>query len=92
MKPKNLWIAAILNFILPGLGYLYVGEKHLVVSIGFFVLSIWVGWHDWNEITGILRGTMAITEHFLLFIILYPFVFAYDAVRDAQRRNARATV
>ena len=55
-------------------------------SVGLFVLSIWVGIHDWNEITGILSGKMGITEHFLLFIILYPLVFAYDGFMDAKER------
>jgi hypothetical protein len=41
-KPKNPWIAAILNFLLPGLGYWYAGRKKLIVSIGFLILSIWV--------------------------------------------------
>ncbi len=87
MTNKNSWLAAALNFILPGLGYFYAGRKHLIVSIGFFVLSVWVAVHDWNEITAILRGHMSITEHFLLFIILYPLIFAYDAYRDARSQN-----
>lgn len=83
-KSKNPWIAAILNFLFPGLGYLYAGKKKLVVSIGFLILSVWVAIHDWNEITGILSGKISITEHFLLFIILYPIVFAYDGFMDAK--------
>lgn len=82
-KKKNPWIAAILNFIFPGLGYIYGQKKRMIFSVGLFVLSIWVAIHDWNEITSILSGRMGITEHFLLFIILYPVVFAYDAYRDA---------
>ena len=85
---KKPWIAAILNFILPGLGYLYAGRKHLIVSLGFLILSVWVAVHDWNEITAILRGRMGITEHFLLFIVLYPIIFGYDAFRDAKRANS----
>lgn len=87
MKNKNPWIAAILNFLLPGLGYIYAGSRHIIVSMGFFVLSIWVAVHDWNEITAILRGNMSVTEHFLLFIILYPIVFAFDAFRDTTKQN-----
>ena len=86
---KNKWVAAILNFLLPGLGYWYVGKKKLFVSIGFFVLSIWVAVHDWNEITNILAGKMKVTEHFLMFIILYPIVFAYDAFKDAKDVNSK---
>ena len=86
-KTKNPWIAAILNFILPGLGYFYAGKKKMIVSFGFLILSIWVAIHDWNEITRILSGKISITEHFLLFIILYPIVFAYDAYFDAMLFN-----
>ena len=84
-KRKNPILAATLNFLIPGLGYLYAQKKHLFVSIGFSILSIWVAIHDWNEITGIVTGKMRITEHFLLFIILYPIIFAYDAYRDAKK-------
>jgi len=84
-KPKNPWIAAILNFLFPGLGYWYAGKKKMIVSVGFLILSIWVAIHDWNEITSIVSGKMKLTEHFLLFIILYPIVFAYDAFVDAKK-------
>jgi uncharacterized membrane-anchored protein YitT (DUF2179 family) len=87
MKNKHAWFAAVLNFLLPGLGYLYIGRRHIIVSVGFFVLSIWVAIHDWNEITGILTGRMLVTEHFLLFIVLYPLVFAFDAFRDAMAQK-----
>lgn len=87
MKNKNSWTAAILNFLLPGLGYLYAGSRHIIVSVGFFVLSIWVAIHDWNEITAILSGKMSITEHFLLFIVLYPIIFAFDAFQDTTKQN-----
>ena len=78
-------MAAILNFFLPGLGYLYAQKKHLFVSVGFLILSIWVAFHDWEEIKGILTGKIGISEHFLLFIILYPIVFAFDAFRDVKQ-------
>lgn len=85
-QTKNPWVSAVLNFILPGLGYIYGRKKRMVFSVGLLVLSIWVAIHDWNEITAILSGKTGITEHFLLFIILYPLVFAYDAFRDAKEK------
>ncbi len=87
MKIKNPWLAAVLNFLLPGLGYLYAGSRHVIVSVGFFVLSIWVAEHDWSEITAIFGGKMHITEHFLLFIILYPIVFALDVFYDVTKKQ-----
>ncbi len=86
MTKKNPWVAAVLNFILPGLGYIYSGTKRKLFAWGLFILSIGVGIHDWNELTGILTGRMSLTEHFVLFIILYPLVFAYDAYMDAAKK------
>lgn len=85
---KSPWTAAILNFILPGLGYIYGGKKRRIYGWGLLILSIWVAIHDRGEIVGVLSGTMGITEHFLLFIILYPLVFAWDAYRDAVENKA----
>ena len=50
------------------------------------MLSIGVGFHDWNELTSILTRQMGLTEHFVLFIILYPLVFAYDAYMDVAKQ------
>lgn len=82
---KNPWIAALLNFVLPGLGYIYGGKKRKLFSWGIFILSIGVAIHDWNELVGILSGKMGLTDHFVLFIILYPLVFAYDAYMDVVK-------
>ena len=41
MKKKNPWVAAILNFILPGIGFAYLGSAVLVVfGIALFISSI----------------------------------------------------
>ena len=32
MKKKNPWVAAILNFFLPGIGFAYLGAPSLIVS------------------------------------------------------------
>ena len=85
---KNSWLAAFFNFILPGVGYIYANYKRPFYSWGLLVLSIWVAIHDWDEIVAILSGKMDITEHFLLFIILYPLVFAWDAYKDVSERKA----
>src|SRR3989338_955489 len=89
MSKKNAGVAAILNFILPGLGYIYARVRGTIFPWGLFLLSIWVAVHDWNEITAILSGQMAITEHFLLFIILYPIVFAYDGYKATKEANKK---
>ena len=85
-KTKNPWAAAVLNFILPGLGYIYTKKKRIIFSVSLFILSIIVAIHDWDEITAILYGRMSLTVHFMLFIILYPLVFAWDAYKDAKEK------
>jgi hypothetical protein len=41
MKKKNPWVAAILNFILPGIGFAYLGSAVLVVfGIALFISNI----------------------------------------------------
>ena len=41
MKKKNPWVAAILNFILPGIGFAYLGSALLVVfGIALFISNI----------------------------------------------------
>ena len=32
MKEKNPWIAAILNFLLPGMGFVYLGTPILILA------------------------------------------------------------
>ncbi len=86
MTKKNRWVAAVLNFLLPGLGYIYTKKKRMIFAWSLFILSILVAIHDWNEISAIVAGRMSITEHFLLFIILYPLVFAWDAYKDAKEK------
>lgn len=83
-RKKSALLAAGLNFLLPGLGYLYAKSKRPFFAWGLFVLSIAVAIHDYDEITRILTGKTGLTEHFMLFIILYPIVFAWDAYRDAK--------
>ena len=82
---KNPWIAGILNFFLPGLGYLYAGRKKLFVSLGFFVLTIIVTVYEWDDIIGIFSGK--VSADFMLYIIAYPIVFAYDGYVDATGVN-----
>ncbi|MBI2853012.1 MAG: hypothetical protein HYX84_07940 [Chloroflexi bacterium] len=40
MKRKSQWGAAVLNLLLPGLGYLYVGRKRQWFSVGLLVASV----------------------------------------------------
>ena len=82
---KNPWLARILNFRLPGLGYIYAEKKRMFVSYGFLTLSIVVIIYEWDEVMKLLSGK--VTADFLLYIIIYPIVFAYDAYFDAMLFN-----
>ena len=86
---KNTALAAVLNFIFPGLGYIYARVRGTVFPWGLFILSVLVAVHDWNEITSIVSGKMGITVHFLLFIILYPLIFAYDGFKATRETNRK---
>ena len=44
MKKKNPWVAAILNFFFPGIGFAYLGSASLVVSgIVLFISDLVIG-------------------------------------------------
>jgi lipid-A-disaccharide synthase-like uncharacterized protein len=44
MKKKNPWVAAILNFFFPGIGFAYLGSAALIVSgIVLFVSDLVIG-------------------------------------------------
>jgi len=79
---KSPWLAAILNFLLIGLGYVYVGKR-----IGFGIaLVLW---------SVIVYGATMSTPMFYLqmspLILLDSFVFsvlfAYDGYKTAQEVN-----
>jgi hypothetical protein len=41
MKKKNPWVAAVLNFIFPGIGFAYLGSTILVIwGIVFFISNV----------------------------------------------------
>jgi hypothetical protein len=41
MKKKNPWVAAVLNFILPGIGFAYLGTNALVLwGIVYFICTL----------------------------------------------------
>jgi uncharacterized membrane protein len=41
MRKKNPWVAAVLNLILPGIGFAYLGSATLIVSgVVLFISSI----------------------------------------------------
>ena len=79
-RPKNEWLAAVLNFVLPGLGYLYVGSKRQVFNMGLIIGSM-LGllspalWRAESDAAAIVSG------------LIIAVAFAVDAFQDTVARN-----
>lgn len=75
---KKPWVAALLNFLIAGLGYLYVGKR-----VGFGVgLVLW-------EVTFLgLSATNELSAIELLSMIMLGLIFAYDGYATAKEANA----
>lgn len=83
---KKPWLACVLNIILPGVGYIYVGRR-VVFGILLFIsnLLVWSfslpdGW-SWSELSSSMLAAI------FLAVILTTIAFAYDAYKDAQGFN-----
>jgi len=85
MKGKNPWIAAFLNLIFPGIGYLYIGKRK---------------WFAYILIAAMVSGIIADIEYIdlnrtdlitlLLSGFLWFFAFAYDAYAEAKLMNKKS--
>lgn len=84
-KRKSPALAAVLNFILPGLGYIYSRVRGVIFPYSLLILSIIVAIIEWDEITNFFIGK--ITIDFVLYLVLYPLVFAYDGYRATEEAN-----
>ena len=90
---KNRWIAALLNFFLPGLGYVYVGigqDTGELIFGGLVFLFYFIGW-EVAFASIILSGTLPSSSTsappplaaLITLVFLLPFAFAYDGYRRA---------
>lgn len=79
MKRKSPLLAAVLNFLLPGVGYLYVGTRVTFAVLLFigFMLSIF----------GIIAGDTSTNNIELVAAFIASFAFAVDGWGEADRRN-----
>ena len=80
IKRKSPRLTAILNFLIPGLGYIYAGTKRKYFRIGLTIGSILAlaspqGWNSGIDAPLIAAG----------FII--ALVFAVDGYQDVKQRN-----
>lgn len=81
-KKKSPWLAALLNFILPGLGYLYIGKRllfGLFIALSFlFVIADFLIYDIvYPELTYIS----------ILSSLLTLIAFAYDGYKTAEEVN-----
>ena len=80
---KNPWIAAILNIIIAGLGYIYVGRRknfgYLLIIGQVLILA--------NIMVNPTAQNTAIEPLVIIGGILWELAFAYDGFRMAQGRE-----
>jgi len=76
-KIKNPWLSAILNFILPGLGYVYVGKR-----VGFGI-----GLVVWGAILLYSIATIELHPVVWLDAFVMDILFAYDGYKTAEEVN-----
>jgi len=96
MEKKNPWVAAILNFVLSGLGYVYTG-KRIWFGIGLVLYSVF------SFVTGMTLGTQDAVARivagmpnpisdttyafFTVSYLLLCALFAYDGYKTAEEVN-----
>lgn len=84
MKRKNKSLAAFLNFIVWGAGYLYKGEK---ILFGFLLLAGYILVHlywftiGWGLVWTTLRGFTSLIGHLLISTAL-----AYDTYKEKEEK------
>jgi hypothetical protein len=83
---KNPWIAAILNLLLFGGGYLYNGKRK---GLGLALILAWI-LIRWGEISIYLTGLVT-GKWLILFtgLIVLMFCLAADAYMEAKMINAQ---
>jgi hypothetical protein len=78
MRRVNPILAAILNFIVPGLGFIYIG-KRLFTAVGLILIGI--------SIVGAMFNSESLTVTDLIVSITYSFIMALLAYIAARKVN-----
>lgn len=83
MKQKRPWLAAFLNIIIPGLGYLYV-RRRKVFGYLLTISSVmsWI-WFPAEEVFPLIAHNVMLNVS----MILITIAFAYDAYAEAKVAN-----
>ncbi|MBM3229784.1 hypothetical protein FJZ26_05100 [Candidatus Parvarchaeota archaeon] len=83
-ESKNPWLAAALNFILYGLGYIYAG-KRVYFGIGLVITDmIWIGLIFLEYAAGVNQALLSLSVG----SILLGIMFAYDGYNTVQESNS----
>lgn len=93
MKKKHAWLAAVLNFLVPGAGYLYVGSRVRfgVLLIAGMALMTFGPQPEYVSDIEIDYSVAAQDPGFIVLSIAAVMVaggFAYDAYLDAKQHNS----
>ena len=77
VNKKSPWLAAIFNFLLPGLGYIYSG-KRVFFGAGILIVSVLLYW-------GISFQDLPL----IVWVdsLLMAFLFAFDGYQTAEEVN-----
>lgn len=89
-KRKNPWVAAILNFLIWGLGYHYVGSKRMWFRVTLIVAEVLgIIFSAYMLALGALQVGPAGPSDIALAILglLISLAFAWDAYQDALGRK-----
>lgn len=79
-KAKKLpWLAMILNIVLPGAGYLYVGKRMIFGGLLLGATISGFMWGPSDEAISIISNQWVITSGLLTYI-----AFAFDAYMEAK--------
>lgn len=81
-KSENKYaiLAGILNFLIPGLGYLYSGERKIfsiLLIIGFLLMGFGIMYFGFN----------LLTPFGILTVFVIHLAFAYDAYETTENRR-----
>lgn len=82
---KNPWIAAILNFLIPGLGYLYAGKKitfALLLILGMVCYVVWMVQNPMQD-QGYTNIWMTLST------MLIMIGFGVDAFNECKKDNKK---
>ncbi len=81
---KNPWLAATLNFLLPGLGYIYAGRR-AVFGAGLILVLFVLSFLLFKDLQ-FSNLTPEYDMRSLAWAVSLNLLFAYDAYTDAKKR------